>query len=90
MGTKDNNRDPATSDPGDDSAFVDEAERGYDVEEILRRRSGRPTLGEGPSSVESVRLEPELKREIILRAGERGISVSEAIREALREYVAAH
>lgn len=73
---------------GDVSAYVDEAEQGYDVEAILRRRSGRPTIGEGPSSVESVRLEPELKRLLILRAGEHGISVSAAIREALREYVA--
>ncbi len=90
MGNKDDRKGPAKEDRKDNSAFVEEAERGYDVEEILQRRSGRPTLGEGPSSVESVRLEPELKREIILRASERGISVSEAIREALREYVAAH
>lgn len=68
--------------------IVDEAEHGYDVDEILRRRGGRPKLGTAPSSVESVRLEPELKRDILLRAAKRGISVSEAIREALREYVA--
>ncbi len=90
MGTTNDKKGPATKDLKDNSAFAEEAERGYDVEEILQRRTGRPTLGEGPSSVESVRLEPELKREIILRASERGISVSEAIREALREYVAAH
>jgi hypothetical protein len=37
------------------------ADAGYNVEETLRRRGGRPTLGSGPASVESVRLEPELR-----------------------------
>lgn len=41
----------------------------------------------GPASVESVRLDPELKRELLLRASQDGISVSEVIREALRTYV---
>jgi hypothetical protein len=40
-----------------------------------------------PSSVESVRLDPELKRDLLLRASENGISVPEAIREALRKYL---
>jgi len=39
--------------------------------------------------VESVRLDPELKRDLLLRASEDGISVSAAIREALRQYVQA-
>jgi hypothetical protein len=71
-------------------AMADEAERGYDLEELARRRrGGRPALGSGPSSIESVRLDPELKRDLLLRASENGISVSEAIRQALREYVRA-
>lgn len=65
------------------------AEEGYDVDEIIRRRGGRPTLGSSPSSVESVRLNPELKRDLLLRAAEQGISLSEAIRTALQEYVKA-
>jgi predicted HicB family RNase H-like nuclease len=69
--------------------LADEAERGYDVEEFRRRRGGRPAMGSSPSSVESVRLDPELKRDLLLRASEHGISVSEAIREALRRYVKA-
>src|ERR1035438_481366 len=69
--------------------MADEAERGYDVDELRRRRGGRPTMGSSPSSVESVRLDPELKRDLLLRASEHGISVSEAIREALRQYVQA-
>ena len=45
-------------------AMVDEAERGYDVNEILRRRrGGRPPMGSAAFTVESVRLGPELKRD---------------------------
>jgi hypothetical protein len=69
-------------------ALVAEAERGYDVEEILRRRrGGRPALGSAAASVESVRLDPELKRELLLRAARDHISVSEVIRRALGEYL---
>jgi len=71
-------------------AMADEAEGGYDVEEILRRRrGGRPPMGSGASSVESVRLDPELKRDLLLRAAEENISVSEAIRRALGQYLRA-
>ena len=66
--------------------FADEAGQGWDVEEILRRRGGRPSMGSGVSSVESVRLDPELKRDLLLRAAEEHISVSEAIRRALGQY----
>ena len=69
--------------------MADEAERGYDVEGIRRRQGGRPSMGSAPSSVESVRLDPELKRDLLLRASEDGVSVSETIREALRQYVQA-
>jgi Ribbon-helix-helix protein, copG family len=70
--------------------LADEADRGYDVDDILRRRQGgRPAMGSGPAEVESVRLDPELKRELLLRAAKDGISVSEVIRTALREYVKA-
>jgi predicted HicB family RNase H-like nuclease len=69
-------------------ALVAEAERGYDVEEILRRRrGGRPALGSAAASVESVRLDPELKRELLLRAARDHTSVSEVIRRALGEYL---
>ena len=70
-------------------AMADEAERGYDVEEILRRRVGRPPMGSAASSVESVRLDPELKRDLVLRASEEGITVSEAIRRAIGQYLRA-
>jgi len=60
--------------------MADEAEQGYDVGAIQRHRGGRPPNGSAASSVESVRLDPELKRELLLRAAEEHISVSEAIR----------
>ena len=70
--------------------MADEAEAGYDVDDIERRRAGgRPAMGSGPATVESVRLDPELKRELLLRASKDGTSVSDVIREALRSYVRA-
>lgn len=70
-------------------AMADEAEQGFDVEEIQRRRGGRPPLGSSASSVESVRLDPDLKRDLLLRAAEEHISVSEAIRRAIGQYLRA-
>lgn len=69
--------------------LADEAEQGYDVDEILARRGkrGRPTLGAGPSTVESVRLDPELKERLAQRAEREGVPVSEVIREALRHHL---
>jgi hypothetical protein len=66
-------------------ALIEEAERGYDVEQVLRRRrGGRPPLGSAAASVESVRLDPDLKRELLLRAARDHTSVSEVIRRAIR------
>ncbi len=70
-------------------AMADEAEGGFDVEEIVRRRGGRPPMGSAASTVESVRLDPELKRELLLHAAEEQISVSEAIRRAIGQYLRA-
>ena len=67
--------------------MVKEFETGCDVEEIIRRRGGRPSRGTSPSTVESVRPDTELKRDLILRASEQGVSVSAAIRRARRQYV---
>ncbi len=75
----------------DVEALADEAERGYDVDTILRRRrrGGRPPLGSAAASVESVRLDPELKRALLVRAAEEHVSVSEVIRRAIGEYLRA-
>ena len=38
-------------------AMADEAERGYDIDEVkARRRGGRPRMGSAVASVESVRV----------------------------------
>ena len=69
--------------------LADEAEAGYDVDQILGRRGkrGRPALGSGPSTVESVRLDPDLKAQLAERAEEEGVPVSDIIREALRHHL---
>jgi len=64
-----------------------EAEAGYDVDEVLRRRRGRPPIGSGPSTVESVRLDPELRQALGLRAERDDEAVSSVIRRALRQYL---
>lgn len=71
--------------------LADEAEAGYDVDQIIARRNkrGRPRLGSAPSTVESVRLDPELKDQLVRRADAEGVPVSEVIREALRNHLKA-
>jgi len=65
------------------------AEDGYDIEETLQRRPGRPTLGSAPAKVESVRLDPELRDALEQRAERDHEATSSVIRKALREYLAA-
>ena len=59
-------------------ALAAEAESGYDVDALLVRRGkrGRPTLGSAPASVESVRLEPELRDQLLERAKAEGTTTS--------------
>jgi len=66
-----------------------EAEGGYDVDELITRRGkrGRPLLGSAPARVESVRLDPELARDLAERARIQGTTTSEVIREALRRFL---
>lgn len=68
-----------------------EAEVGYDVDALIARsgKRGRPPLGSGAASVESVRLDPELRQELLARAEAEGTTASELIREALRRYLRA-
>lgn len=63
------------------------AEAGYDVEQTLRRRGGRPSIGSAAASVESVRLEPELRHALAERAEHDHETTSSVIRKALREYL---
>jgi hypothetical protein len=69
--------------------FVEEAERGYEPGQLKGRRRGpgRPPLGETAKSVESVRLEPDLRDEVARRAQSEGVTVSALIRRALRQYL---
>jgi hypothetical protein len=66
------------------------AEAGYDVDETLRRRGGRPPIGSAPASVESVRLDPELRQALAQRAEQDRETTSSVIRKALRKYLEAH
>lgn len=67
--------------------LAERAEAGYDVEETLRRRGGRPPIGSAAASVESVRLEPELRQALASRAERDHETTSSVIRKALREYL---
>jgi len=61
------------------------AEGGYDVDEMLRRRGGRPPIGSAAATVESVRLEPELREALITRAEHDHETTSSVIRKALHQ-----
>jgi uncharacterized protein (DUF4415 family) len=69
--------------------LAEEAEHGYDVDALVARRGkrGRPSLGSAPASVESVRLDPELRDQLAERAKADGTTASEIIRQALRNYL---
>jgi Ribbon-helix-helix protein, copG family len=78
---------PITDEPI--KVFALEAQNGYSEEKLLtaRRGRGRPRLGVDKKSVDSVRLGPSLKSEAEQRALADGISVSEVIRRALKQYL---
>lgn len=63
------------------------AEAGFDVEEVLERRRGRPPMGAGAATVESVRLDPQLRQALAERAERDDATTSAVIREALRRYL---
>ena len=67
--------------------LAEKAEEGFDVDEMLRRRRGRPPIGSAPASVESVRLEPELREALAQRAQDEQETTSAVIRKALRSYL---
>jgi len=69
--------------------LTEKAEEGFDVDKIVRRRGGRPSMGSAPAVVESVRLDPELGEALRERAEREGRTSSELIRDALRRYLEA-
>lgn len=67
-------------------AWVEEAERGYDLEALRKR--GRKPKGDGPARVVPVRLDDTLVGALDARAEEEHTSRSDVIRAAIRAYVA--
>lgn len=68
--------------------WADEAESGYDVEELNRRGRGRPGRGAEPTQVVAVRLTVEELAAVDAVAGRDNVSRSEAIRRVLAHYAA--
>lgn len=68
--------------------WADEAEAGYDVEELKRRGRGRPGRGAEPMQVVAVRLTAEELKALDDLATKNHMSRSEAIRAALAHYAA--
>jgi hypothetical protein len=66
-------------------ALVSEAERGYDAGKLRGR--GRPRLGDGPTEIVPVRLEPQLRRALTQRAADEHTTQSDLIRRALRTFL---
>jgi hypothetical protein len=71
----------------DIEAMADEAEQGYDVEPLMRRRRGRPMIGAAPSEVVPVRLDPALRQAVEARAQADYTTASDVIRQALRKFL---
>ncbi len=69
--------------------LAEEALRGYSRGALAERRRGpgRPPLGAAKKKVGSVRLDPELRAQATCRAELDGVTVSEVVRRALREYL---
>ncbi|MDY7106156.1 MAG: CopG family transcriptional regulator [Actinomycetota bacterium] len=66
--------------------WADEAERGYELDELAVVR-GRPLMGSAPARSFPVRLDPELRDALDRRAEHDGRPASEIVREALRQYL---
>lgn len=73
---------------GQIQAWADEAEAGYDIEELKRRGRGRPGRGAEPMQVIAVRLTAEEIAAVDAFAARENLSRSEAIRRALANYAA--
>ncbi|GAA3799550.1 hypothetical protein CSO01_15320 [Cellulomonas soli] len=67
--------------------WAEEAEAGYDLPALRRRRRGRPALGDGPGRAVTVRLDEGTLAALNARAQAEGFtSQSEAIRAAVRAW----
>ena len=68
--------------------WADEAEAGYDVEQLKRRGRGRPGRGAEPMQVIAVRLTTDELAALDAFAERENLSRSEAIRRALADHAA--
>lgn len=68
--------------------WADEAEKGYDVDELKRRGRGRPGRGAEPMQVVAVRLTVEELDALDATAAKNHLTRSEAIRAALTNLTA--
>lgn len=68
--------------------WADEAEAGYDVDELKRRGRGRPGRGAEPMQVVAVRLTAEELAALDAAAARKDMSRSELIRAALAHFAA--
>jgi len=68
--------------------WADEAEAGYDVEELKRRGRGRPGRGAEPMQVVALRLTVEELAALDELAKREHLSRSEVIRRALADFAA--
>ena len=68
--------------------WAEEAEAGYDVEELKRRGRGRPGRGAEPMQVVAVRLTAEELEALDAAASRHHMSRSQAIRAALARFTA--
>jgi hypothetical protein len=68
--------------------WADEAEAGYDVEELTRRGRGRPGRGAEPMQVVAVRLTTDELNALDAIASQENLSRSETIRRALAQFAA--
>ena len=68
-------------------AWADEAEAGYDLQQLPRPTPGRPPVGRGSGTVVTVRLDEELLAALLKRAADEGITNrSEAVRAAVKQW----
>ncbi|GAB2577838.1 ribbon-helix-helix domain-containing protein [Microlunatus antarcticus] len=65
------------------TSWSDEAEAGYDAQELKMRGEGRPGRGAEPSQVVAIRLTAAELTALDARAAREGTSRSEVIRQAL-------
>jgi hypothetical protein len=73
-------------DQADIERLADEAEKGYESDQVVRR-SGRRRMGSAPAEVLPVRLSPELRAAVEARANLTHATVSEVVRDALRSFL---